>query len=233
MIKPIKVQKNYEAVMEQIINTIREKDLLPGDQLDSIEKLSQRLGVSRSVVREALASLKAMGLVNIVQGEGTFIADFDENSVSIPVTTGLLMNKEHIKELFEVRRILEIGAVKLAAHHRTTNDLADMKSVLDEMNGETTYINEKNDYLFHYAIIKASHNKMLESLLKSISDIMIETIYDAQQIILSSEVEGKRLVKEHMLIFEAIKKQDASLASTYMLEHLEGVEKSLEPYINC
>lgn len=231
MIKPIRPQKNYEAVMEQMIDLIRKKEILPGEKLDSIEKLANSFRVSRSVVREALTSLRAMGLIDIVQGEGTFVADFDATTISIPPTAGLLMKKEHIKELFEVRKMLEVGAVQLAASQRTTTDLANIKHALLEMGKDATTINEHNDYHFHYAITEAAHNEMLLHLLKSISDIMIETIDEAQQVILSSEIDGKRLIKEHELIYEAIKQQDVSLAMQYMLEHLDGVEQSLAPYI--
>jgi len=223
MIKPIKTRKSYEAVIEQIIDFIRHKKLLPGDKLDSIDILANRFGVSRSVVREALTSLRAMGLIHIVQGEGTFIKDFDAASISIPVTSGLLMKKENVKELFEVRKILEVGAVELAAITRTANDVEKMKLALDAMKENTNSLNEKTDYHFHYEIVKATKNDMLLHLLRSISEIMMETMQDAHMVIFQEEENGNRLIREHELIFESIKKQDPELAKKTMLEHLDGV----------
>lgn len=230
--KPIRVRKHYEEVMEQLIHLIRTKTLLPGDKLDSIDTLAANFNVSRSVIREALTSLRAMGLIHIVQGEGTFINNFDAASVSIPVTSGLLMKKENMKELFEVRKILEVGAVELAAINRTEDDLTLMQQALDAMAVENDGLNEKTDYYFHFTIVKASKNDMLLHLLRSISEIMMETMHDAQQIIFNEEDNGQRLSDEHKQIFHAIQNQEVSLAKKAMTQHLQGVEKSLSNYIS-
>lgn len=224
----VKAKKNYEVIMDQIIAMIKTKKLQPGEKLDSIEKLAQQFSVSRSAVREALSGLKAIGLVHIQQGEGTFIADFNASSIALPITTALLMKKEDIKELFEVRKILEVGAVQLAALHHSAIDLQEIERAFTAMNHREK-LNEEADFNFHYEIVKASHNTMLVNLLSSISEIMIETIRDAQQIMLTSE---QKLIDEHEQIFEAIKNRQPELAAQYMLDHLEGVEKSLAPYLN-
>lgn len=229
--EPIKTKKNYEIVMDQIISMIQTKQLLPGEKLDSIEKLASYFNVSRSVIREAFSGLRAMGLVHIQQGEGTFIADFHASMVSLPITTALLMKKEDIKELFEVRKILEVGAARLAALHHSEQDIIQIEQLLNEMT-KSGNLDEKTDFDFHFSIVQASHNKMLMNLLSSISEIMIETIHDAQKIILASEKNGIKLIKEHGLIYDAIKNRQPEQAEKRMLAHLEGVEKSLAPYIN-
>ena len=228
--EPISSKKNYEKVIEQIISMLKQKKLKAGDRLDSIEKLAKNFGVSRSVIREALSGLKAMGLVHIQHGEGTFIADFNANSISLPITTALLMKKEDIKELIEVRKILEVGAVRLAALHHTKEDIIQIDQAILDM--KSNQLDEKTDYHFHLLIIKSSKNKMLMNLLQSISKMMIETIRDAQEIILESEEKKKSLINEHELIYEAIKKKQPEQAAKYMMQHLENVEKSLSPYIH-
>lgn len=227
--EPIRTRKNYEIVIDQIIAMLKNKQLQPGDRLDSIEKLAKHFDVSRSVIREALSGLKAMGLVHVQQGEGTFIADFNATSISLPVTTALLMKKEDVKELLEVRKILEAGSVRLAALHHTEEDIRLIEEALLEM--KNSKLDEKADYHFHYLIVKASQNKMLINLLRNISDIMLETIRDAQKIILESEKNTKVLVTEHERIYKAIKNKQPEQAEKYMLRHLEGVEKFLSPYL--
>ncbi|MEI3613093.1 FadR/GntR family transcriptional regulator [Pseudogracilibacillus sp. SO30301A] len=228
--EPISSKKNYEKVIEQIISMLKQKKLKAGDRLDSIEQLAKNFGVSRSVIREALSGLKGMGIVHIQHGEGTFIADFNADSISLPITTALLMKKEDIKELMEVRKILEVGAVRLAAQHRTHEDLVQIDQAIVDM--KTNQLDEKSDYHFHFLITKSSRNKMLMNLLQSISKMMIETIRDAQEIILESENNKNLLINEHELIFKAIKNKQPEQAATYMIQHLESVEKSLSPYIN-
>lgn len=227
---PIKSKKRYEKIMDQIISMIKTQQLHPGEKIDSIEKLSKQFQVSTSVIREALSGLKAIGLVNIQQGEGTFINNFNATSISLPITTALLRKREDIQELFEVRKIMEVGAVRLAAHHHTQKDLINIEKALLLMNESDTF-NEKADYNFHYQIVKASHNKMLINLLRSISDIMIETIRNAQKVILSSDVKEVKLQEEHELIFKALQEKQPEQAEYYMLKHLEGVERSLTPFL--
>ncbi len=226
----INSKTSYEKVIDHIILMVKSGKLAPGDRLESIEKLAEKFGVSRSVIREALTGLRMMGLVQIQHGEGTFIADSTHTSFSLPLTTMLFMKKEDIKELLEVRKILEAGAVRLAASYRTTEDLQKLEQVLKEM--KNNQLNEKADYQFHYLIIQASQNKMLRNLLQSISDVMIETIHDAQKIILQEEETSESLIKDHELIYQAIKHQQPNQAENHMLQHIEKVEQFLDPYIN-
>lgn len=228
--EPIKTKKNYEMVIDQIISMIQTKQLLPGEKLDSIETLANNFNVSKSVIREAFIGLSSMGLVRIQQGEGTFIANFQSSMGALPITTALLMKREDIKELFEVRKILEVGAVRLAAIHHSDQDIIRIEKSLHDMTRSGS-LDEKNDFDFHFSIVLASQNKVLKNLLTSISDIMIETIYDAQKIILASNNNELKLIKEHELIYKAIKSRQPDQAEKHMLAHLLGVEKSLAPYI--
>lgn len=225
----IQSKKNYELLMDSIIELIKERNLKPGDKLDSIEKLSTDFGVSRSVVREALSGLKAMGLIDIQQGEGTFIKDFDPTTFSVSKTTALLMKKQDIKELIEVRKILEVGAVKLAALNRTDEDLTKLEKIVEKMS-RMEIIDENIDFEFHYHIVQASKNNILIHLLQSISELMIETIRDTIQ--LSNDYQNtNEFSLDHQRIFTAIKKQDEILAEKYMVEHLSRVEEILAPFI--
>lgn len=225
----IQTKKNYEILMDRLIDMIKSRNLKPGDKLDSIEKLATQFGVSRSVVREALSGLKAMGLVHIQQGEGTYIAKFDPATFTLSKTTALIMKKEDIKELLEVRKILEVGAVRLAAIKLTDEELKHINTTLNKMRN-ITELNEKVDYEFHYKIVRASHNKVLIHLLQSISELMIETIRNTLQVT-SSEADKRKFLKDHERIFSAIYNRDPHLAEKYMLEHLTNVEQSLSPYI--
>ncbi|MEI3604138.1 FadR/GntR family transcriptional regulator [Pseudogracilibacillus sp. SE30717A] len=226
----INTKKSYEKIIDHIVSMIKKGQLQPGERLESIEKLASNFGVSRSVIREALTGLRMMGLVHIQHGEGTFIANFNHASLSIPVTASIIMKKEDIKELLEVRKILESGAVRLAALHHTQEDIQKIEQAIDEM--KNNQLDETADYHFHYLIIQASQNKMLMSLLESISKIMIETIHDAQKIILNKEETAEPLIKDHELIYQAIINKQPDQAEKYMLQHLKRVETFLEPYIN-
>jgi GntR family transcriptional repressor for pyruvate dehydrogenase complex len=231
--KPIKAKKIYEEVADVLLGRIKAGQLAPGDKLESVTQLAKNFEVSQSVIRESLSGLRAMGLLTMRQGEGTFVTKYDASKFSLPVTTAFLIKKEDVKELFEVRRILEVGAAGAAAVSRGADDLTLMEHVLQEMaasigDGE---LGEKADFQLHQAIVKATHNAMLENLLNSVSEIMRETIKETRKLLLYTEGKDAQLLAEHRKIYEAIKAGDPQLAQQYMMDHLTGVEQTLSKYI--
>ena len=79
--KQIKTKKIYEEVADALLEKIKAGELKPGEKLDSVQALSESFQVSRSAVREALSALKAMGLVDMKQGEGTYIREFELQTI--------------------------------------------------------------------------------------------------------------------------------------------------------
>ncbi|MFJ8263649.1 FadR/GntR family transcriptional regulator [Rummeliibacillus sp. NPDC094406] len=231
--KKIKAKKLYEEVAEALHEMIRTGSLQPGDRLDSVQQLAENFQVSRSAIREALSALKAMGLVDIKQGEGTFVKSFDANHMVFPLSTAILMNKEDISDLLEVRKIIEVGTVSSAARNRTDVDLAVLQNILDEMgklqdDGE---LGEKVDFEFHTAISKATHNPLLSIFLDQVSGLMFETMKETRRIWLySKQTTREKLFKEHIQIYDAIVKQDEEKAKQAMFSHLENVENILMKY---
>lgn len=231
--KKIRPKKIYEEVSEILHEKIRNGELQPGDRLDSVEQLAENLQVSRSAIREALSALKAMGLIEIKQGSGTFVKKFKPHQIDFPLSTAILLNKSDISQLLEVRKIIEVGAAASAAIHRTEEDLQILKKILEEMqqvqgDGE---LGEKVDYLFHSTIAKASQNTILVNLLNQVSGLMIETMRETRRIwLFSKKTTSEKLYDEHMQIFIAIQQQDENQAKQAMTFHLNNVEKILMQY---
>lgn len=229
----IKRKKLYEEVAEAIVEMIRNGTLKSGDKLDSVQQLSESFQVSRSAIREAQSALRAMGLIEIRQGEGTYVKKFDPKVLTIPVDSALLMKKMDVENLLEVRKILEAGAADAAANKRLDNDLKKIKHALDEMkkaNGNEE-LGEKADFLFHLAIAEATKNELLVSLMNNVSEMMVRTMKETRRLwFTSNELTLNSLYNEHKEIYEAIKNKDRTLARTLMLKHLDRVEKSLLEY---
>lgn len=231
----IKPKKIYEEVLDILLEKIRSGELIPGDRLSSVEKLAEQLQVSRSAIREALSALKAMGLIDIKQGSGTFVKEIPKNHLDFPLSAAMLMNKEDVSHLLEVRKIIEIGTVASAALHRSDDDIQHMMQILDAMklaqgDGE---LGEKVDFQFHSAISKASQNPLLATLLDQVSSLMIETMRETRRIwLFSRKTTSEKLYDEHMQIFLAIKQQNEELAKQAMLSHLSSVEKVLMQYFD-
>jgi GntR family transcriptional repressor for pyruvate dehydrogenase complex len=224
-----KMRKTYEEVAdflkEQIISGVYQ----PGDRLPSLRELGELLGVGQSTVREAISSLKTMGLVTIRQGEGTFVTRYDPEDLISAFEAIVPVTKQDIISLLEVRKIIETGIVRLAAERHTEEDLTKVEEALQEMeealrNGQ---LGDAADWKFHYALACAAHNPILESVMQSISETMEKTLKASRQRLYRIEGNPKRLFDEHKDIYQAVRSRNAKRAEETMLYHLLGVEKEM------
>lgn len=231
--KKIKPKKIYEEVAEAIHEMIRSGKFKPGDKLDSVQQLAENFQVGRSAIREALTSLRAMGLVEMKQGEGTFVKQFETSNITFPLSMAILMNKEDIFNLLEVRKIIEVGSAAAAAVRRTNEQLDSMEDALNKMNNANIELGEKADFQFHLAVTVASNNPLLIQLMNQVSGLMEESMKEIRKVwIFSNYSNFERLYSEHMAIYEAIKEQNEEEARQAMLLHLENVEDLLKQYFN-
>jgi GntR family transcriptional regulator, transcriptional repressor for pyruvate dehydrogenase complex len=231
--KKIKPKKIYEEVAEAIYEMIRSGQVKPGEKLDSVQQLAENFQVGRSAIREALTSLRAMGLVEMKQGEGTYVNEFETDQITFPLSTAILMNKEDIAQLLEVRKIIEIGAAAAAAKKRTSHNLTMMEMALEEMKSAQgdEALGEKADLQFHFALAGAAQNPLLLSLMSHVSGLMGETMKETRRVwLFSKQTTVERLYEEHKDIYEAIKEQDEEKARKFMLVHLDNVEAILQKY---
>lgn len=227
--KPIKPRKIYEQIVEQIKAMVTEGNLNPGDRLPSEREMSDILKVSRASVREALSALHMMGLVEIKSGEGTFIKLTSIDSIIEPLALVLLMERDTVIEILEVRKGLEVEAAGLAAIRRDKEDLDKMREALDEMHKdiESLEIGEKADWKFHYTIAQASQNVLLTRLMNTVSDSIENTMRTSRQNLYRTEKMPRTLLDAHEGIYEAIAEGDPLEARRRMYEHLLMVEKNM------
>lgn len=226
----VKPLKGYELVMEQIKARIVGGELLPGEKLDSVVDLAAGFGVGRSTIREALSALKAMGLVEIRQGGGTYVSA--ELPKEPPAADGaaLFASAKSLRELLEVRKILETGSAALAARHRTEEDLA---SIGDELRLMEEHLNdeamgEEADVRFHLKLAAATHNSLVVQLMESMSQRLHDSMRESRRLWFYGERgEAGRLLREHTDIYAAIRDQDEERAFGAMMAHLRKVEKVL------
>lgn len=230
--KPIRTKKIYEQVADSLLDSLKNGTLKSGDKLDSVEVLAKNFDVGRSAIREALSALRAMGLLEMRQGEGTYVKTFDATRFSLPVSVAFLMKSEDVKDLLEVRKILEVGAAGSAAASRSEEDLDQMKKALNAMeeakgNGE---LGEQADLNFHMALVRATHNQMLINLMNSVSEIMVQAMRETRKLLHTNDGTDK-LLQEHKRILAAIEAKEEETAREAMYAHLGSVERSLADYL--
>ncbi|WP_445486656.1 FadR/GntR family transcriptional regulator [Niallia sp. 03133] len=233
--KQIKPKKIYEEVSDALHDAIRLGQLKPGDRMASVQQLSENFQVSRSAVREALSALKAKGLIDIRQGEGTYVRQFEPDEIAFSFPAAILMNQKDVNHLLEVRRIMETGAAAAAAKRRTKEDLEKMKEALNDMKAANGVeeLGEKSDLQFHLAVAESSQNPLLTNLLLNVSDLMQETMKETRRLwLFSKQTTTERLYEEHLEIYQAIVDQDENRANAAMLYHLQKVEAVLHQYFH-
>lgn len=227
--QPFKVKKTYEEVADYLKEQILSGVYAPGDRLPSLRELGESFGVGQSTIREAISSLKAIGLLTIQQGGGTFVTPYNPKELLSTFEKIQPATKKDIISLLEVRKIIETGIVRLAAERAEPEDLANIKKALDEM--EQALINnelgDEADWKFHYSLAAASHNSILKSLMQSLSETMGKVLKACRQKLYETEGTPERLLAEHQNIYEAIANKDPKRAEEAMLYHLIGVERDI------
>ncbi|SDC06320.1 GntR family transcriptional regulator, transcriptional repressor for pyruvate dehydrogenase complex [Paenibacillus sp. UNCCL117] len=233
-IQKITTRKIYEVIADQIKDQITGGQLKPGDKLPSTKELSERFQVGRSTVREALSALKAMGLVEIHQGEGSYVRTIDSVDVDLPEWNSLLMSRETILDLLEARQALEIANAGLAAEKRNEEDLRRFEAVLERMErhlGDEEE-GERSDIEFHLTLAQATHNDILARMIDSISSPMQLAIRETRRLqMYGSRAVSEQLWKEHQAVYEAIRDGKAEEAREQMRRHLFHVERVLVTFL--
>jgi GntR family transcriptional repressor for pyruvate dehydrogenase complex len=211
-----------EEIVRQVSEMITNGRLIPGDRLLSERQLAEILGVSRTAIRESLAKLASMGIIEVKPGEGAYVKQFSLAALVEPLATALLGEREAVEQLLEVRSILESKAVLLASKRANSQDIARLKwhalRVIEDINGGSEA--SETDTEFHLTLAVATHNKLLVNIMSMLSGLMRETYNPARKKILSGP-NAKLYGEHHLRICEAIAARRGKEAEQLMLEHLE------------
>jgi GntR family transcriptional repressor for pyruvate dehydrogenase complex len=212
--------KLSDQVAAQLQALMAEQAFKPGEKLPSERELCKLLGVSRTVVREAVRALAARGFLDVRRGGGTLVRAPDSAIVSEMMSVVLRAGGGAVmfSQMQEVRRLLEVEIAGLAAERHTAEDLAEMQAQLDAMqaNAADPVQWSAADVAFHAAIAAATHNPLYPILLGSIADLLIEVRLTGSRLSDTPE----RAYRYHSAIFEQIQARDRNGARAAMLDHL-------------
>lgn len=229
MFVPIKNKKVYEHVIEQIQNMVMDGTLQKGDKLPSERDLVERLGVSRASIREALRALEIIGLIESRQGEGNFIRGDIGSSFFEPLSVMFMLNKGKPEELLELRMIIEVEAVDLAAKKVKKNDIEELKEIMKGLrNAKDEKESVKFDKQFHYKIAQITGNYLVVTLLNAIASLMEAFIENARGMILREEEKRELLIEQHQNICDALIEKNTEEAVRAMKEHLETINNTMK-----
>ena len=232
MFSPIKNTKVYEQVIDQIKDMIAEGTLKKGDRLPSERSLVEQLAVSRASIREALRALEVIGLIECKQGEGNYIKTSFEDNLLEPLSIMYKLEGSTPKAIWELRKIMEVEAVSLAANRISEEQLVELKSLLMSFDDTKDEVyNAEIDKQFHYKIAEFSGNVLIYNILKTISVLVEDFIKGIRTAILVEQENKQVLFRQHSAIYYAIEKRSGSESRRTMREHLDFANTFLEKLI--
>ncbi len=214
-------------IAAEIGREIADGSIAPGQKLPTEHILAQTFGVSRSVVREAIAHLRNEGLVETRQGVGAFATELAQRQ-SLRIEAGPPEDKEAFRDLFQVRFALETEAAGLAALHHTTEDLVKLDEILAQMTGAEKWGEQGvvADLAFHRAVAAATHNEYFQQFVGFITERTHVAINAARAAAILEEI-VEVTIAEHVAIRDAIATGEPIAAKTAMKRHLNGAAQRL------
>ena len=214
--KDISLKMNdYLPLRDVVFNTLREAiltgDIEPGERLMEI-RLAEKLGVSRTPIREAIRMLQLEGLVNMTPRKGTVVAE---------------ISKEDLKNVLEVRKVLEQLAVEKACENVSDEAVSELRENLKEINAAIKKKNPsdiaKIDVAFHDIIYRITGNDRLIQILYNIR----EQMYRYRLEYIKDQDTRQTVVRDHENLIEAIVNKDVEKAKSIIVAHIEHQEKTI------
>lgn len=226
----IQSEKLSSAVVRQIELLILRGILRPGERLPAERELSDRLGVSRPSLREAIAQLQDQGLLTARPGAGVYIADVLGSAFSPALEQLFSRHDEAVFDYIDFRRDLESLAAERAAQYATDADLKVIQTVFDRMQDATRPTPEDEarlDAQFHMAILEASHNVVMLHMMRSMFDLLRSGVFYNRQMMFRQRTTREDLLDQHRAINTAIQARNAADARAAVRAHLDYVEAAL------
>jgi GntR family transcriptional repressor for pyruvate dehydrogenase complex len=224
-------EKISQTVVRQIEQLILRGILKPGERLPSERELSERLGVSRPSLREALANLQESGLLTSRAGSGVFVGDVLGSAFSDTLVRLFSSHDEAVFDYIDFRRDMEGLAAHRAATVGSDTDLSIIDTIFIKMENADGKRNPTEeaalDAEFHLSIIEAGHNVIMLHMMRSLYQLLQEGVFYNRQVMFRQRTTRDTLLDQHRAINDALQARDANGARTAVEQHLRFVEDAL------
>ena len=214
-----KTKKAYEIVIDSIKEQIMNQELVLGQGLPPEREISEKLGVSRNSVREALKILTVMGVVSSRQGAGNYISGNFKGYMVDALSMMFMLDKLDYDQINQIRIGLEMQAYALAVKNAETKDIIELQEYVNALDQSTD-----NDEKIHYAIAKASGNVLIVNILDALSEVMDIFIFEMRREILRTEKRKGMLQEAHKQIVECLLKRDVVNGQKALMKHFDMID---------
>jgi len=224
---PIRTSKISDEVYKQLVSLISSGQLKPGEKLPSEREMASEFGISRQSIREALYRAEIVGLVEVRQGEGSFVLSSLRESLKPPLLVLLEEEAGRIFEFLEVRKLIEGWCAEKAAVEATAEDLERMGEILEKMESSSPVDREweEIDVEFHLSIAAATRNVIAIHIMEALKD-SFGSFFRFRKVLTRPEKKDL-LVQHHHEIYKAISQRDSSRAKRKIVYHLDYIQKKI------
>ena len=221
--KRIKKPAIANTVMQRIYDALLQGEIKPGDLLPSEAELSEQLCVGKSSVREAIKMLNAIGVVESVQGEGTFVRTSVDEAAVNPLTYQMVLMQSTDEQIFELRCCIEPAYTILAMRKATPEDLEKIRETVDNLERkiQTNAQTAEDDLAFHAAILDATHNSYMIRIGKTVLQLFEASIQKSMYNI------PEQALIDHRQILEAFEKKDEKALYDAVIQSFVGWDQML------
>ncbi len=229
MFNAVRLNKASQQIISQIRGLILEGKLSPGDRLAPENVLVDQFQVSKQTLREALRALEYMGLIEIRKGVtgGPHVVEVDPGVAKEILTNFLFFKNLTVRNLSEVRKLIEPWAAGIAARSMGDEDLAALGRLIEASRKEPpedySADTSKNDLDFHRVIATSTHNPILVLMIDFVEGVM----GDLKRLIRPDAGFSVSVLESHERIYAAIKSRDEEKAVSEMYDHVAEVEERL------
>jgi len=216
-ITQIKRQNVSEMVFDQMKQMIVDGEWAPGEKIQSENELATQFGVSRVTVRSAIQKLSSLGLVESRHGEGTYVCKLDGSHAFNSMIPMIVLTSQNREALHELRVIVEIGGVRLAAERISPEQLQQLRDSVKAMEAHESdpEAAASDDMAFHKGIALATGNQYLQQVFE-----IIESTFARYLVENIHHIGASSGVRYHGQICDALEAHDVDLAEKLMVEHL-------------
>ncbi|NTF34526.1 FadR/GntR family transcriptional regulator [Rhizobium skierniewicense] len=217
-----------QSVAREIQAMIQAGQLKAGEKIPSQREFSQRFGISRASLREALLTLETLGLLKTEAGRGTYVAAIDATAGQAGHMAPWRYSESHsVFDVFQTRILLEGEIARLSAGRLSQTQLEKMEKATKTMEdcwaNQDLLANVEADLAFHGTIVSACSNTMLKALYQTVRDQVTET--QRQPIPITDPERMRQSIAEHRRIIAALKANDGSLARVEMESHIRNTAR--------
>lgn len=217
-----------QSVAREIQAMIQAGQLKPGQKIPSQREFSQKFGISRASLREALLTLETLGLLKTEPGRGTFVAEADGPAGQAGHMAPWRYSESYsVFDVFQTRILLEGEIARLSAGRLSQMQLEKMEKATKTMEdcwaNQDLLANVDADLEFHGTIVSACSNTMLKALYHTVRDQVTET--QRQPIPITDPERMRQSIAEHRRIIAALRANDGALARSEMEAHIQNTAR--------